>query len=117
MAEQLHTWQKDFKLKEQLNQGDFEALEMALVRMPNVITLLRNSGMSLAHGAYLRAAIQAGWIEAPECRALTDDKSGERAFFYDGKDVDELHPGVVQWIGQQVINRHDSILSDMPKNL
>lgn len=117
MAEKLHKWQEDFKLKEQLNQGDFEKLEMALVKMPNVITLLRNSGLSIAHGAYLRCAIQAGWIVEPECKVMTDDNNGERTYFYDGKDVNEMHPAVVQWIGQQVINRHDSILRETPKNL
>jgi hypothetical protein len=117
MAEKLYDWQKDFILKDGLTQGDFEALEMALLKMPSVITLLKNSGFSLAHGAYLRAAIQAGWVEAPECRALTDDKNGEQAYFYDGKDVDDMHPATVQWLGQQVIDRHDRILSDVPKNL
>jgi len=118
MAEKkLHDWQEKFALKEQLTQGDFEALEMALVKMPNIITLLRNADMSIAHGAYLRCAIQAGWIVSPECRALTDDSSGERAFFYDGKDVDEMHPAAVRWLGQKVIDRHDAIMSEDPKNL
>ena len=118
MAEKkLHDWQENFALKEQLTQGDFEALEMAIVKMPGVISMLRNSGLSLAHGAYLRAAIQAGWIVTPECRALTDDKSGDRAFFYNGKDVDEMHPAAVKWLGQKVIDRHDAIMSEDPKNL
>jgi hypothetical protein len=107
----------EFQLKENLTQGDFEALEMALFKMPNLIQMLRRADVSVAHGAYLRAAIQAGWIIAPECRALTDDKSGERAFFYTGKDVEEMHPSVVRWLGQRVIDRHDAIMSEDPKNL
>ena len=117
MADKLHDWQKEFAIKEQLTQGDLEALEMALVKMPSVIHLLRNYGFSIAKGAYLRAAIQAGWILSPQCRALTDDNSGERAFFYNGKDVNDMHPSVVSWLGQKVIDKHDSVMGEDPKNL
>lgn len=110
-------WKKDFALKEQLTQGDFEALEMALLDMPRIVAMLRNSDMSVAHGAYLRAAIQAEWIVSPECKAMLDEKSKERTHFYDGKDIDEMHPAVVRWLGQFVIDRHDSIISEDPKNL
>ena len=115
MAEQLHDWQNKFVLKEELNQGDFEAFELAIVKLLTFHRAYRE--LSVGHGAYLRAAIQAGWITAPECRALTDDKSGERAYFYDGKDVDEMHPAAVKWLGQQIQNRHDAIIGEDPKNL
>ena len=113
----LHDWQEEFALKESLTQGDFEELEMALVKMPSVISILRNSGMSIAHGAYLRAAIQAGWIISPECKTMTEDKTGERSYYYSGKNVDELHPAIVGWLGQRVIDKHDSIMTEDPKNL
>ena len=115
--EELHDWQSEFELKDNLTQGDFEALETALFKMPNVITMLRRADVSVAHGAYLRAAIQAGWIVSPQCKALTDDKTGERAYFYSGKDVVDMHPVTVRWLGQRVIDRHDAIMKEDPKNL
>ena len=117
MAEELQEWQKEFVLKENLTQADFEALEMALFKMPRVISLLRNSGLSVETGAYLRAAIQAGWIELPSCRALTDDVSGERAFFYANEDVEKMHPAKVKWLGQRVIDKHDAVMNEDLKNL
>ena len=110
-------WKKEFALKEQLTQGDFEALEMALLDMPRIVALMRNADMSVAHGAYLRAAIQAGWITAPECKTLVGETTKERAFFYDGKNVDDLHPTHVRWLGQRVLDTHDSIMNEDPKNL
>ena len=115
MTEKLHEWQQEFELKEQLTQGDFEALEMALVKLLSFHRAFRE--MSAGAGGYLRAAIQAGWIVSPKCKALTDDTSGERSFFYGGEDVEDMHPAAVLWLGTQVIKRHDSILSDVPKNL
>ena len=111
----LHDWQKAFFLKDQLTQGDFEALETALVKLLSFHRAYRE--MSVGAGAYLRAAIQAGWIEEPEVRALTDDNTGERAFFYDGKDVNEMHPAVVKWLGDRVMKRHDAIINEDVKNL
>lgn len=110
-------WKKEFALKENLTQGDFEALEMALLDMPRIITLLRQSDLSVSHGAYLRAAIQAEWITAPECKTLVDETTKERSFFYAGKDINEMHPAHVRWLGQFVIDRHDSIMGEDPKNL
>ena len=115
MTEQLHEWQENFVLKDDLTQGDFEALEMALVKLLAFHKAYRE--MSVAAGAYLRAAIQAGWIIEPECKALTDDSNGERAFYYDGKDIDEMHPAAVKWLGERVIARHDAVMGEDPKNL
>jgi len=112
----LHEWQKEFKLKDELLQKDFEALEDALIKLPRSM-LLRNTNSSLSSGAMLRAAIRAGWIEAPECRSLTDDTNKKAAFFYAGKDVDEMHPAAVDWLGKQVDNRYNTMKGKVPKNL
>lgn len=114
MAEKLHQWQQDFELKENLTQGDFEALELALFKMPNIATTFRRAELSIVRGAYLRAAIQAGWIVSPKCKSLVDEK--DAVYVYDGVDVDEMHPAKVNWLGEQVVNRHDAILSEDPKN-
>ena len=110
-------WKKEFALKDQLTQGDFEALEMAILDMPRIVQIFRNTDMNVAHGAYLRAAIQAGWITAPECKTLVEEATKERAFFYAGKNVDEMHPAHVRWLGQRVIDTHDAIMNEDPKNL
>lgn len=115
MADELNEWQKEFALKDELFQGDFEALELALFRMPNVATMFRNSDLSLVNGAYLRAAIQAGWVLTPETKSMTDKK--EALYVYDGVDVDKMHPAKVSWLGKQVVDRHDAVMSEDPKNL
>lgn len=116
MTDELKDWQKDFALKEDLRHGDFEAIELALFEMPNAARIFRNADLSVVRGAWLKAAIQAGWIVTPECKALTDKKSRETAYLYDGGDVDRMHPARVLWLGAQVIERHDSIMSEDPKN-
>ena len=114
MAEKLHKWQSDFKLKDELLQGDFEALEIALFRLPNIATTFRRGDLSIVKGAYLRAAIQAGWIESPACRSMVDEE--DAVYIYDGVDVDKLHPAKVNWLGSQVVARHDAVLGEDPKN-
>lgn len=116
MTEKLHDWQKAFKLKDELLQGDFSAIELALFEMPNAVRLFSQAELSVARGGWLKAAIQAGWIETPECKALTDKKNKEAAYIYDGVDVDKLHPAKVLWLGKQVIDRHDAIMGEDPKN-
>lgn len=116
MAEKLHEWQSQFKLKDELLQGDFYNIEMALFDMPNIATFRRHSDMSIVNGAWLKAAIKAGWIEAPECKAVVDKKNKTSAYIYDGVEVDSLHPAKVAWLGKQVIDRHDAVMSEDPKN-
>lgn len=108
-------WQDEFEIKEELLQGDFERLELALFKMPNVATVFKNADLSTVRGAYLRAAIQAGWILAPKCRVLTDDK--ESVYVYDGADVNDMHPVKVGWLGKQIIKKHDAVMDADPKNL
>lgn len=114
MAEKLHEWQEKFALKEKLTQGDFEALELALFKMPNIATAFRRVELSVVRGSYLRAAIQAGWIEEPPCKSMVDEK--DAVYIYDGVDVDQLHPAKVSWLGKQVIDKHDAIMGEDPKN-
>jgi len=110
----LHEWQEKFVLKDNLTQGDFEALEMALFKMPNIATMFRKADLSMVNGAYLRAAIQAGWIIEPECKSMVDEK--DAVYIYDGTDVDQLHPAKVAWLGRKVVNLHDSVMAEDPKN-
>jgi hypothetical protein len=111
MAAELTAWQKEFQLKTELNQGDFEELELALQSLPLKILRLSSRAVDSAvnHGAILRAAIEADWITAPACQVLTDDKTKEKTWLYAGKAVNDLHPMVVRWLGVQIDNRYNSI--------
>ena len=117
MTEELHEWQKEFKLKDDLFHGDFEALEMALFNMPRIISAMRKENLSIVNGSYLRAAIQADWIESPQCRALIDDKNGDRAYFYGDHNVDKMHPAAVDWLGARIDERYNIVKGEIPKAL
>lgn len=110
-------WQEQFKIKEELLHKDFEAIELALFDMPNAARIFRNADLSVVRGSWLKAAIHAGWIISPECKALIDRRNNEAAYMYDGVDVDEMHPAKVLWLGKQIIDAHDSLVAEDPKNL
>jgi len=105
----LHDWQNAFKLRGDLLQVDVEKLEVAL-RTQGRNLLLKNTGA----GAKLRAAIDAGWLLEPACEV--GDFEGEKRYFYDGKNVDEMHPGAVLWLGNQVDAAYQEA-TEIPKNL
>jgi len=97
--EKLHAWQKDFTLKDPLLEIDVENLERAIMDFP--YATLRAAGITnLAAAATLKSAIAADWIVAPECEVGEFD--GQKRYFYAGKDIDEMHPGAVKWLGNQI---------------
>jgi len=117
MSEQLHDWKDDFKIKKELLHGDFAAIELALFELPNAAFSLKKFDYSVVHGAWFKAAIKAGWIEAPECTTLFDKKEKKTVYLFNGTDVDKLDAKRVLWYGEQVINRHDAELeAEDPKN-
>ena len=107
MAE-LNEWQKEFKLKKDLVELDIENLERALVDMPRLT--LTNTGMA----SKLKAAIAAGWVLEPPCEVgkYGDDKR----YFYDGKNIDDMKPGAVRWLGSQIDVAYMEA-TEVPKNL
>ena len=116
MTEKLQEWQEQFRIKADLLSGDFDAIELALFEMPNIARAMLHLNLHIVHSSWLKAAIQAGWIESPPCKALIDKKNQQAAYMYDGVDVDSLHPAKVDWLGKQIVERHDSILAEDPKN-
>jgi len=108
MADDLHDWQKEFKLKGDLTQLDVEKLEAALLKLP--VRALTNTGMA----SRLKAAIEAGWVEAPETEV--GDFNGEKRWFYNGQNIDEMHPGAVRWLGKQIDDAY-TVITEIPKNL
>jgi hypothetical protein len=108
MAEKLHDWQKEFKVKGNLIQLDVERLESVLYTFP------RRTLIYTGAGATLKAAIEAEWIEAPPCEM--GDFEGEKRFFYNGQNVDDMHPGAVKWLGQQIDDAYLEV-TQIPKNL
>jgi hypothetical protein len=118
MTDELYDWQKVFELKGQLVQRDVTAFEGALFKQPlaTIANLAKNNNMR--HGAILKAAIEAGWIVAPVAEVGDFDKGGkkERRWMYDGKNVDDMHPGAVRWLGAQIDSAYEQVTS-VPKNL
>ena len=108
MTEELHDWQKEFKLKQDLVELDVENLEKELFTMP------RFALSNTAAASKLKAAIAAGWVESPACEA--GDFKGEKRYFYDGKNIDEMHPGAVRWLGTQIEDAYNEATL-VPKNL
>lgn len=105
---ELHDWQKQFKLKGTLVELDVENLERALIDMPRMA--LTNT----SNAAKLKSAIAAGWVLEPPCEVGNFD--GEKRYFYDGKNIDEMHPGAVRWLGMQVDRAYSEAI-EIPKNL
>ena len=108
----LHPWQQEFVLKADLLERDVVALEKATVAIPHVILSATNSFAE----AYLCAAIEAGWIESPEVRfeeVASKGKDGRKTttkrYYYADKEVGEMHPGAVRWLGQEVIGRYNEV--------
>jgi len=109
--DELHPWQAAFTIKADLREKDVVALEKASTAIPHIILAGTNSYVE----AYLCAAIEAGWIEAPETRfeEVTLKKDGrkvtQKRYFYADKDVSDMHPGAVRWLGEQVIGRYNEV--------
>lgn len=108
MTDQLHDWQKEFKVKENLVELDIENIERELVRMP--LMALTNT----AKASKLKAAIAAGWIVAPPCEV--GEFEGAKRYFYNKQNIDEMHPGAVRWLGDRIDNIY-SEATEVPKNL
>ena len=115
MADKLHGWQREFALRDNLTQADFEAFDAAMSDLIDAGSVVDR--VSANAGAALRAAIAAGWVETPECRTMTDNTTGETVYFYGGKPVAEIHPAAVMWLGGQVSSLYMRTLSAVPKAL
>ena len=105
---ELHDWQKGFKLKKNLVELDIENLEKALIEMPRIA--LTNT----ARASKLKAAIAANWVVEPQCEV--GNFEGEKRYFYDGKNIDDMHPGAIRWLGDQVEDAYVEA-TEIPKNL
>lgn len=104
-----YDWQKEFKLKEGITQLDMENFERVLFSFPKRV-LAGNTGAALR----LKCAIEGGWIESPKTEV--GDFKGEKRWFYADKNVEELHPGAVAWLGEQIDTAYAEA-TQIPKNL
>lgn len=104
----MHDWQKEFKIKQDLVESDIEALEKELLAMPRMA--LTNT----AKASKLKAAIEAGWVEEPATEVGEFEK--KKRYFYNGQNVDDMHPGAVRWLGDQVDTKYNEAV-EIPKNL
>lgn len=108
MTDKLHDWQQEFKLKKELVELDIEKLEKELIGLP--LRALTNT----ANASKLKAAIAAGWVVAPACEV--GEFKGEKRYYYAKKDIDEMHPGAVRWLGAQIDKAYNEA-TEIPKNL
>lgn len=92
-----------------LKQRDVTALDLELARVGNYL-LTRQASSRMA--AYLKAAIGAGWIEAPECKASGNGEA--RQYFFGDADVDDLHPKVAYNAGKAVSDLYDDFTTVDP---
>ena len=104
----MHDWQKEFKLKTDLVELDIEKLEKALLTMP------RFALTNTAKASKLKAAIEAGWVVEPTTEVGDFEK--EKRYFYAGQNIDEMNPGAVRWLGDQVDAAYNAAV-ELPKNL
>ena len=104
----MHDWQKEFKLKQDLLESDVEKLEKAMLTMP------RFALTNTAKASKLKAAIEAGWVLEPATEVGDFEK--QKRYFYKGQNIDDMHPGAVRWLGDQVDSLYNEI-TEIPKNL
>ena len=114
----MHDWQNELRLKEPLLQRDMVAFESALFRQPVEALAQLAKTNNMRYGAVVKAAIEAGWIDAPECEVGEFERKGkkEKRWLYNGRNVDEMAPGAVRWIGSQIDRAYEAA-AEIPKNL
>jgi len=103
-------WQDEFKLRPGLVQADVYAYTAQLAKLGGV----SNQGASVVADHALKAAIKAGWLEAPASEVL-QGADGKERFFLDGVEIDKMHPGKVLWYGSQVV-QHYARSVEIPPN-
>lgn len=100
-----------FTLKPDLRQRDVAAWNRSFIAHPN------RKALADEQQANLQAAIEAGWIQSPDCRfedvAVNGGKT-ERRYFFDGVLVDDLLAGEVYHYGRQVARHFEAAIS-VPK--
>ena len=104
----MHDWQKEFVLKKDLVELDIEKLEKVMLGMP------RFALTNTAKASKLKAAIEAGWVVEPATEV--GEFEGKKRYFYKGQNIDDMNPGAVRWLGDQVEILYTASV-EVPKNL
>lgn len=96
-------------LRGDLKQRDVTAYEMELSQVPLPAHLFRIPSSSAYRAAALKAAIGAGWVEAPECKKREVHEDGKEVieYMFDGVDVDDLEPATAYKAGSAVLELYD----------
>lgn len=95
------SWKDALKVREDLVQRDMYAFEMALHELGGIVGF----GSSIAAERALKAAIDAGWLEAPASEVVKR-ANGDKRHELDGKPVDDTHPGIVRWYGSAILQQY-----------
>jgi hypothetical protein len=100
-------WQDDFKLKSDLFQRDIVKFELAISKYAMIY-----SAANLVAANFLKAAIEAEWVVSPPCEV--GEFAGDKRYYYDGVDVDDMHPGKLRWIGDRAASAYNEAVSAPP---
>lgn len=105
-------WQDELKLKANLLMKDIAAFEQVYFSMPALPLALTYQRSVTRFANVLKAGIEAGWIIEPETETGTFGKS--KRYFYKGVDVDEMHAGMVRWLGYEIDQAYTAALEPPP---
>ena len=97
------------KIKEKLVQRDIYAFEMALKKAGGY----ERSALNVTAERFLKAGIAAKMIEEPGTEVGEFD--GETRYFIDGENVDEMNPGMVRKLGNEIAAAYSEAI-EIPKN-
>ncbi len=103
------SWKDEFKLRPDLRQRDVYAFEENVHKLGG----FSRDGSNILAGHALKAAIDAGWLEAPASEVL-QTAGGEKRYHLAGVDVDDMHPGKIRWFGLRIVAHYSQAVQPPP---
>lgn len=103
------SWKDRLKLRADLRQRDVYAFETHLAEIGGISV----DGASVRASHALKAAISAGWLEAPASEVLKT-ATGEPRYFIDGEELDDMHAGKVLFIGSRIVQAYIEAITIPP---
>lgn len=103
------SWKDEFQLRADLKQRDVYAFEENVHKLGG----FSQNGSNILASHALKAAIDAGWLEAPASEVL-QTSGGEKRYYIAGEDVDDMHPGKVRWFGLRIVGHYSAAVQPPP---
>lgn len=103
------SWKDLLKLRDDLRQRDIYAFES------NVHALggFSKDGSNILADHALKGAIEAGWLDAEAAEVLTT-AGGDKRYYLNGENIDDLHAGKVRWYGLKIIAHYSNAVTPPP---